>query len=84
VASANRFAAQRMPSNKVAAEDNRFPAFALETGICLEASPTHKDSGSTMYDGPRRAPEDPDLLLRVGSAESRLRTGEPSEEILRK
>jgi len=65
----NRWADAEASFDKVAAEDKDFPGLALERGLLYEASNRSREALDYYRQALARAPDDPDMMLRVGSAE---------------
>ena len=65
----NKFEESQVELNKVAALDKDYPGLALERGLLYEASNRVREALEFYQQALAKAPDDPDLMLRVGSAE---------------
>jgi tetratricopeptide (TPR) repeat protein len=70
--------------DRVAAQDRQFPGLALERGLLFEATNRVGEALEFYKEALSKAPDDPDLMLRVGSAEVSSGRASQAEEILRK
>jgi len=70
--------------DKVSAADKNYPGLALERGVLFEASGQAQRALEMYQEALSKAPNDPDLMLRVGSAEVAAGHAAQAEEVLRK
>ena len=65
----NKFDEAEAEFEKVAALDKEYPGLALERGLLYEASNRTQEALEFYQQALSKAPDDPDFMLRVGSAE---------------
>lgn len=70
--------------NEVAAADKEFPGLALERGLLFEASGRSEEALKAYEGALAKAPDDLDLMLRVGCAKATAGRDKEAEDLLKK
>jgi tetratricopeptide (TPR) repeat protein len=80
----NHFDLAQAEFDKVATLDKEYPGLALERGLLYEATNRSREALESYQQALAKAPDDPDMMLRVGSAEVSAGAATQAEEMLRK
>jgi predicted Zn finger-like uncharacterized protein len=80
----NRFDPAQAQFDRVAELDKEYPGLALERGLLYEASNRAGEALEFYQQALAKAPDDPDMMLRVGSAEVVAGHASQAEDRLRK